>query len=53
MLISTNAWSFQREEVFLVSKSILFATSYEVNMKMANVRSVSFTNKPNPIKWLT
>lgn len=27
MLISTSAWSFQREEVFLVSKAILVATS--------------------------
>lgn len=33
MLTSTNAWSFQREEVFLVSKPILFATSYQLTRK--------------------
>lgn len=31
MLISTSAWSFQREDVFLVSKPIFIATSYKQN----------------------
>lgn len=39
MLTSTKALSFHREEVFLVSKSILFATSYEVNKKILKVTS--------------
>lgn len=42
MLTSTNAWSFHREDVFLVSKSILFATSCEVNKKILKVTSMSF-----------
>lgn len=44
MLTSTKAWSFQREEVFLVSKNILFATSYEVNKKMPIVTSMFVSN---------
>lgn len=34
MLTSTSAWSFQREEVFLMSKAILFATSYKVHKEI-------------------